>query len=161
MHIESRLTELREATGITDFEDVSPEQFATVLKKAAEGSLTLEQLALLVQVMPQFVELQRQTIDGLKTVVEAAGGAQKRALKAVGRSLDAAGRALEALAQNAQDDTVRLELAKMALELGRMGLEIAKIVEGMNRDNNNLWKYVASVAGVVAVAVIVILRPPR
>lgn len=150
----TELRELKTATGITDFGAVTYEQFAQVVKKAAENGLSLERLKLLVQVMPQFVQLQSEMIGALKKIAEGAQSGQHAALQAVGNSLDATRQTLHVLAQNAQTDEVRLEIAKIAVEVGKQGLELARIIVVINGDNNSFWRHVAGIAGTAAVVVI-------
>jgi hypothetical protein len=152
------LDDLKASTGISDFETVTDEQFAGVAKKAAEGGLTIDQLKLLVQVMPQFIQLQGKLIEemigGLKQVAKSAKASQKAAIQAVSQSLDSAHQTLHVLAQNAQTDEVRLEIAKLALEAGKQGIELARIIKEMNDSNNNLWWKVASVIGTVGIVAV-------
>jgi hypothetical protein len=154
---QTRLDELKAATGVTEFDAVADEQFAQVIKKAAEGGLSLEQLQLLIQVMPQFLQLQEKMIgklvEGLKKLAEGAQSSQKEALQAVGHSLDDLHQTLHVLAQNAETDEARVELAKLALEMGKQDLELARIIKEMNEANNSFWWRLASTIGTTVTAI--------
>jgi hypothetical protein len=154
---QTQLDELKAATGVTEFDAVTDEQFAQVIQKAAEGGLSFEQLQLFIQVAPQFLQLQEKTIgelvEGLKKVAAGAQSSQKEALKAVGHSLDFIHQTLHVLAQNAETDGARVELAKLALETGKQGLELARIIKEMNEANNSFWWNLASGIGNAAMMI--------
>ena len=133
------LNGLKKKAGIHTLGKMTLEQFARVQKLAAENELTLEQLKQLVKALPHFVALQKQTIDGLKQVVEEAKESQREAIQAVSHSLTVASRTLEILAEKAETDEVQLKLAEQAIQVGRLGIEISNIIAQMNRDNNSLW----------------------
>ncbi|HBI42591.1 MAG TPA: hypothetical protein DDY78_06990 [Planctomycetales bacterium] len=154
----AQLADLQAAAGVIDFANMNDEQFARVVKKAVQGRITLEQLRLLVQVVPQFLQLQEQMISqliaGVQEVAKGARESQKDALQAVGRSLESVHQALHMLAQNAQTDHGRVEIAKLALEAGKQGIELARIIEQMNQANNSLWWKLGTVlaAAIVTIA---------
>jgi hypothetical protein len=148
---QTQLDELKAATGVTEFDAVTDEQFAQAIKKAAEGGLSYEQLQLFIQVAPQFLQLQEKMVEGLKKVAEGAQSSQKEALQAVGHSLDAVHQTLHVLAQNAETDEARVELAKLALETGKLGLKLARIIKEMNEANNSFWWGLAGLIGAVGV----------
>ncbi|MCC2672716.1 MAG: hypothetical protein K0Q72_5188 [Armatimonadetes bacterium] len=148
--MQDRLERLRAATGIEDFENVSAEQFQVLLQQVARRKLNTDQLELLVEVMPQFVELQRETIGGLQEIVGTAGHSQSEALQTAAASLSLAGRTLEILAQRMESDTARVELARLTLELARTSAQVTAL---MNRDNNRVWHVLAGAAGAAVVII--------
>ena len=150
------IEDLKTITGVSDFENASPEDMAKIDKMAAQGKLNLEQMKLVIEAMPHFVELQKTTVQALQDTVAAARDVQKEAVQSVGNSLNAASRILEQLAGTVETDDARMRLAEIAIEVGRLGLEIARILEQMNKDNNNLWKWISGAAVTLAAAVILI-----
>ena len=153
---EHEIERLKKITGVTDFENASPEDVAKIDKMAAQGKLNLEQMKLLVEAIPHFVELQKTTIKALQDTVAAARDVQKEAIQSVGNSLNAVSRILEQLADTVQTDDARMKLAEIAIEIGRFGLEMAKILERMNKDNNSLWKWITGAVVTAAAAVVII-----
>jgi len=147
---------LKKIIGVADFENASPEDVAKIDKIAAQGKLDLEQMKLLIEAMPHFVELQKMTVQALQDTVAAARDVQKEAVQSVGNSLNAASRVLEQLAGSAETDAARIRLAETAIEIGRLGLAMARILEQMNKDNNSLWKWISGAAVTLAAAVILI-----
>jgi hypothetical protein len=103
--------------------------------------------------MPQFVQLQRDTSDGLNRIVKGVQASQATALQAVGRSLDGASRVLEVLSLLAQTDEVRLGSAKLSVEVRRQGIKVWRTVERMNKDNNAFWWWATGTAAVTVVGV--------
>ena len=150
------IEDLKTITGVSDFENASPEEMAKIDKMAAQGKLNLEQMKLVIEAMPHFVELQKTTVQALQDTVAAARDVQKEAVQSVGNSLNTTSRILEQLAGSVQTDDARMRLAEIAIEIGRLGLEMARILEQMNKDNNNLWKWISGAAVTLAVAVITI-----
>ncbi|MFL5338581.1 MAG: hypothetical protein ACJ8F7_00290 [Gemmataceae bacterium] len=143
---ECQVQQLRVVTGIKRFGSVvSNQQFVGVLEKVRENTLSPEQLKLFVQVAPQFVEFQRQTIDCLKKVAEGAKASQQSAFQTIG-GLNAVSQALAELARSAQTDETRLEIAKLTVETVRLQTDVARIVETMNKDNNNFWRWLGGAA---------------
>ena len=155
------INDLKAKAGLRDLGRVTVEQFARVQKLAAEGELTLNQIKALVSALPQFVELQKETIEGIKQIVEGAKESQQAAIQAVSHSLNAASRTLEILAEKAETDETRLKLAEQSIEIGRLGIETANIIASMNKDNNNLWRMAVGAAGLVGAALIVVFSGGR
>ena len=149
---------LKKITGIKDFTNASSKDVAKIDKMAAQGKLNLEQMKVLVKAIPHFVELQKDTIKALQDTIAAARDVQKETIKNVGQSLNGASCILEQLAKNVETDEARIRFAEISIEIGRIGLEIAKILENMNKNNNNLWKWITSAAVVVTVAIIAVFK---
>jgi len=140
--IKDKLAKVKEITGIHDLEHASSQDVSKINELAAEGKLNIEQMKLLVEAIPHFVELQKEAVHALQDIVSAARDGQKEAIQSVSRSLDSASRILEQLASCVQTDEARIQMAGHAIEIGRLGLEVSKLVESMNRDNNSTWKYI-------------------
>jgi len=155
---DSDLKSAKQKSGISDFESVSVEDMAEINKLAGKGELSLDELQELVGAIPDFVELQKQTVEGLRETAEGAKESQKAAISAVQESLNGVNETLSILAESAENDEARLEIAKITKDVGEQGVKIAEIIEEMNRDNNNTWKAIAGGAGALALAIIAIFR---
>jgi hypothetical protein len=143
------LEQLKEITGLEDLANLSPKEFARIEKLAAEDQLSREQIASAVPHIPNFYELQKDSIQKLGAVIENAGTSQQTALDVVGKSLDSQFRILEHMAKSTATDETLLKLADITKEVGQDGRQIAL---AMNRDNNQFWGNVAK--GLLAVGAI-------
>ena len=142
------LDKLKDIIDIHDFEHVSINDIVKIDKMAAQGKLSLKQIELLAEAIPDFINYQKATIQALQETIAAVRDTQKQAIYAVSKSLDSVSRILEQLASGVQTDEARMQMAKYAIEVGNLGLEVAKLLENMNKDNNATWKYIAGVLGV-------------
>ena len=116
--------------------NVSSEEFARIQKLAAEEQLSQEQVASAVPYIPNYRELQKESIQKLGAVIEKAGTSQQTALDIVRKSLDTQLRILEHMANSATTDETRLKLADITKEVGQNGRQIAL---AMSQDNNQFW----------------------
>lgn len=151
------LDEAKSIAGLEDLDRVDLEEFARIHEKAAEGELNLEHVKLLAKHIPDFVQLQKDTVEGLRDIVQEATESQELALEEVGQSLDGLNETLTMLAESAESDDARIEIAKITRELGEISLKIGKIIREMNEDNNRFYGKVIAVGGGLALAVLVVL----
>ena len=135
----SQIELLKAKTSINDFNNVTKSQFEDLQKRLANKVLTPEELSLLVGIIPNFVELQKDFIGGLKVSAEKAGDSQKTAFDVINSQM----RVLETLATNMQSDDARLKIAEVLMKLSE---ETNRIIERMNSNNNDFWKYITGVA---------------
>jgi uncharacterized protein with von Willebrand factor type A (vWA) domain len=124
------LEQFKEITGIEDLGNVFPQQFANIENLAGLGQLSREQIASAVPHIPNLLEVQKDSIQKLETVIEKVGASQQAAFGIVAKSLDAQYRILEDLAKSATTDETRLKLAEVVERVGQHGREIA---QSMNR----------------------------
>jgi len=89
------LEQFKETAGIQDLANVSSKEFAKIEKLAAEDQLSQEQVAGAVPHIPNFLELQKESIQKLEAVIEKAGTSQQTALDIVRTSLETQLRILE------------------------------------------------------------------
>ncbi len=142
---QEKIDELQRKTNIRDFNSVTKEEFQNIQKMVAEKSLDKNELALLVELMPNFIELQKDFIDGLKTVAEKAGASQKSAFDIIHQQITM----LESLTKSIQTDEARIKIAEI---LERIVEKTNVIIKEMNTNNNDFWKYLGvGMATVVAV----------
>jgi uncharacterized protein with von Willebrand factor type A (vWA) domain len=124
------LEQFKEITGIEDLGNVFPQQFANIENLAGLGQLSREQIASAVPHIPNLLEVQKDSIQKLETVIEKVGASQQAAFGIVAKSLDAQYRILEDLAKSATTDETRLKLAEV---VERVGQHNRKIAQSMNR----------------------------
>lgn len=155
-----QLAKLAREAGIDRSGNLSSEQCAILLQLAAAGRLTLEQINQLMDAYPDLVHTCPYPDQGLRQIASGVQASQQRALQAAEQVLVAPwdpNCAFAEAARNAESDDARLEIAEMAWGMGQQFLEGTSMIERMNRDNNNLWRWMvgaAAVAGVAAVAVV-------
>ena len=130
------LEQFKKITGIQDLANVSSKEFARIENLAAKEQLSQEQLASAVPHIPNYYDLQKESVQKLGAVIEKAGTSQQTALDIVRKSLETQLRILEDMANSATTDETRLTLADITKEVGQAGIQIAL---AMNRDNNQLW----------------------
>ena len=153
MEKDEKLDGLKNKTNIKDFTKVSNKEFETIQKLAGVGKISKEEMRLLVEAMPNFVQLQQTYVDGLKTVINGAKETQKDALRGISIILENITEILKDIVQNAETEELRSKVADIALKLADYGINIAKIVQETNKENNNTW---TQIAGFVSVAVVVV-----
>jgi len=143
MNEDIKLNNLKEKIGIDDFKTVSNQEFQKIQMLAGEGKISKEEMRLLVEVMPNFVQLQQTYVDGLKTVINAAKDTQKDALRGISVTLENITDLLKTIVQNAETEELRSKIADIALKLADYGIDIAKILQDTNKENNSTWKQIA------------------
>jgi polyhydroxyalkanoate synthesis regulator phasin len=149
----AELEKIKSKTGIDDLASATGKDFEKIQELAAKGDITKEQMKLLVEAMPHFVQLQQAYVDGLKAVINSAKETQKDALRGISVTLENITDLLKTIIHKSETEELRSKIADIALKLADYGLEIAKIIQETNKENNNTWKYIAS--GVSAVVLLV------
>ena len=150
MNKASELEKIKSKINIQDFGNVSYNEFKKIQDFSAKGELSREQLKLLVDVIPNFIQLQQKFVDGLQSVISSAKESQRDALRGISVTLENITDLLKEIVYKSESEDLREKIADISLKLADYGLEIAKIIQETNKENNNTWKYVAaSVSGVV------------
>ncbi len=153
MNGNSRLNDLKIKTTIDNFNSVSKQEFENIQRLAGEGKISKEEMKLLVEAIPNFIQLQETYIDGLKTIINSAKETQKDALRGITITIENLTALLQTIVEKSETEELRLKIADISLKLAEHGMEIAKILQATNQENNNLWK---SIAGIAATALIVV-----
>ncbi|CAH0535391.1 hypothetical protein VST7929_02964 [Vibrio stylophorae] len=149
----SELEQIKAKIGITELSGTTAKDFEKIQELAANGDITKEQMKLLVEAIPHFVQLQQAYVDGLKSVISSAKETQKDALRGISVTLENITDLLKTIVHKSETEELRSKIADIALKLADYGLEIAKIMQETNKENNNTWKYIAG--GVSAVVMVV------
>lgn len=149
----AELEDVKSKTGIDDLTKATEKDFEKIQDLAAKGEISKEQMKLLVEAIPHFVQLQQAYVDGLKSVISSAKETQKDALRGISVTLENITELLKVIVNKSETEELRSKIADIALKLADYGLEIARIMQETNKENNNTWKYIAS--GVSAVVLLV------
>lgn len=146
-YAKNQIIAIQEKTNVKDFSNVTNEEFKHIQNMVVNKSLSQQELMALTQLIPNFIELQKDYIDGIKSVAQSAGNAQTSAFYVI----DSQMRVLETLARNAQTDEARIKIAEIVRDISE---KTNKIVSEMNSDNNSFWKNLATMAvGIAAIGV--------
>ncbi|MNY93312.1 hypothetical protein D3C78_97220 [compost metagenome] len=153
------IQEVSEKLSIKDFNNLSKEQYAEIIELIHNNKYSLEQLAELVKVIPNFIVLQKDYLDSLKSIVDGAKTSQVSSLEGIKKSLDSTMQIISKLADKAtSDESLRL-IAETTLKIADLHVKIAEIIKETNKDNNEAWQNFAklamatiSVVGVVLMA---------
>ncbi len=151
MDREYLLESLKQKIGIDDFESVSDSQFAKIQKLVAGNVISKEEMNLLVEIMPNFVQLQQTYVDGLKTLINAAKENQREALMGISKQLENSIDLLKHIVDKAETEELRFKIADIALQIAKYGVEIAEKLKEVNKDNNSTWKEIGRIASVAFV----------
>ena len=149
----AELEKIKTKIGIDDLASATGKHFERMQELAANGEISKEQMRLLVEAMPHFLQLQQAYVDGLKSVINSAKETQKEALRGISVTLENITDLLKTIVNKSATEELRSKIADIALKLADYGLEIAKIMQEANKENNNTWKYMAG--GVSAVVLLV------
>ncbi|WP_273992452.1 hypothetical protein [Vibrio parahaemolyticus] len=153
MNKELELEKIKSKLGIQDLTSVTESDFEKIQILAGSGGISKEQMTLLVEAMPNFVQLQQAYVDGLKTVINSAKETQKDALRGISVTLENITSLLKTIVEKSETEELRSKIADISLKLADYGLEVARIMQETNKENNDTWKYIAS--GVSAVVLLV------
>lgn len=146
-YAKNQIIAIQEKTNVKDFSNVTNEEFKHIQNMVVNKSLSQQELMALTQLIPNFIELQKDYIDGIKSIAQSAGNAQMSAFSVI----DSQMRVLETLARNAQTDEARIKIAEIVRDISE---KTNKIVSEMNSDNNSFWKNLATMAvGIAAIGV--------
>lgn len=153
MNNDTNVDNIKRKTGIDDFTSVSNEQFKNIQVLAGKEKITKEEMQLLVEMMPNFVQLQETYIDGLKTIINSAKETQKDALRGMTITIENLTALLHSILEKAETEELRSKIADISLKLAEHSIEIAKILQETNKENNSLWKTLGNIAAVALVVV--------
>ncbi|MEY0302410.1 hypothetical protein AB7250_20735 [Providencia stuartii] len=106
----------------------------------------------LMNAIPNFIQLQKDQIDGLKSIISSAKEVQKDALKGMTSTLDSAYQLLSQIVNMAETDELRLKCAEITLELAKYSHDISNKINEANESNNQTYKSLA-----VAVSSVVVI----
>ncbi|HHF2860872.1 hypothetical protein AB6D72_09830 [Vibrio alginolyticus] len=153
MDKEIELEKIKSKLGIQDLTSVTESDFEKIQALAGSGGISKEQMTILVEAMPNFVQLQQAYVDGLKTVINSAKETQKDALRGISVTLENITSLLKTIVEKSETEELRSKIADISLKLADYGLEVARIMQETNKENNDTWKYIASGASAVILLV--------
>ncbi len=142
---------LKSKTKIPDFNNVTNEQFSELQVMLSKNAFSKQELAQLIELIPNFIDLQKEFIGGVKEVARETGDIQRTAFNIIDKQMQI----LNVLANTAQSDDTRLKIAEHLIQLSK---ELNPILERMNSDNNDVWKKITAAVVATAGIALVIAR---
>lgn len=147
------LENLKQKIGIHDFNLVSDSQFANIQKMAARKLISKEEMQLLVEMMPNFVQLQQTHLDGLKAVINGTKENQKVALDGIVKALESSSDLLKSIVDKTKSEELLSKIADISLQHAHYEIKVAEIIQEVNQDNNSTWKEISRIASVVILVI--------
>lgn len=139
---------LKEKFGITKGKNIDLNKFESVIEALKNGDVTEEEVAQLLNNIPNAVEVQKAYLDTVKTAFNSVKEVQVEAQKNI--SSERYIQTLEKLLEQNPSEKIQIEIIQTIKEIAKMTLETT---ERMNESNNTFWqKAVLSVGSVVVVA---------
>lgn len=136
------IEKIKAKLGLNDLSKLTDEDFATFQKYVVENEISKRQMEQFIAVIPHIVQLQQAYAENLKSTIDSMKDSQSEALKCISHSLDSIMSILRDILNKSETEELRSKIADITLELAKYGLEYAKIVQEMNKENNNAWRYV-------------------
>ncbi|MGN5621833.1 hypothetical protein [Acinetobacter sp. Brlt_5] len=156
------IQEISEKLSIKDFNNLSKEEYEKIMELVQNDNFSLAQLAELVKVIPNIVDLQKDYLDSLKSIVDGVKTTQDHSIDGIKKSLDSTMQILSKIADKASSDESLHLIAEITFKLGDLHVRIAEIVKETNKDNNDAWQSIAKFAtaaiSVVGVALLMALK---
>lgn len=156
------IQEISEKLSIKDFNSLSKEQYAKIMELVENDNFSLAQLAELAKVIPNIVDLQKDYLDSLKSIVDGVKTTQVHSIDGIKKSLDSTMQILLKIADKATSDESIHLIAEITLKLADLHVKIAEIVRETNKDNNDAWqglaKFAMAAVSVVGVVLTIALR---
>lgn len=154
IHKQKVFNKIKNVTQIKDINYITQTEFENIQTLFAEGKITKEDLLQLAQILPNFIELELQFTENLKSIINNAKENQKEALKYISDSLNPLISLIEKLQNENNTEVYRLKLIKYSLEIAKLKLKINKIIQDTNQSNNETWINIAKTAAFAAIGVI-------
>ena len=101
------IQEITEKLNIKDFNNLSKEQYVKIMELVQNDNFSLAQLAELVKVIPNIVDLQKDYLDSLKLIVDGVKTTQVHSLDGIKKSLDSTMQILSKIADKVTTVSVR------------------------------------------------------
>lgn len=142
--------------GVENGKSITGQQFETIMDNVALGEISKEQAMLLLSALPNFVELQKTYLDGIKTIANSARETQKSAMDAISKvaEIDSLISIINKLSDNVESEELKSKIIDALIKIANLKNEIVKILQEVNTSNNSTWKEIAlTVAAVASVAV--------
>ena len=156
------IQEISEKLNIKDFKNLSKEQYVKIMELVQNDNFSLAQLAELVKVIPNIIDLQKDYLDSLKSIVDGVKTTQIHSLDGIKKSLDSTMQILLKLADKVTTDESLHLIAEITLKLADLHVRIAEIVKETNKDNNDAWqglaKFAMAAISVVGVVLTIALK---
>ena len=156
------IQEISEKLNIKDFKNLSEEQYVKIIELIQNNDFSLAQLAELGKVIPNIIDLQKDYLESLKSVVDSVKTTQINSLDGIKQSLDSTMQILSKITDKATSDESLHLIAQITLKIADLHVKIAEIVRETNKDNNDAWqglaKFAMAAISVVGVVLTIALR---
>lgn len=153
----NELEKVKEVTGIQDLSSINEDEALVILGAVETKQLSQENIKALIEFSPHFVTVAAAALETLKTISTSAKESQVAAVTNIGEVSKQLSAALSSISKEAMGDAARIELARSSERIAQTILETAKVNAGMNKDNNNLWKFCVGGALVVTACAAVVI----
>ena len=135
------LEKIKSILGINDISKMTDEDFVNLQSYIAKNEISKKEMERLVAAIPHIVQLQQRYAESLKSTIDSMKDSQTEAMRCISHSIDSIMGILKDIVSKSETEELRSKIADITLELAKYGLEYAKIVQEMNKENNNAWKY--------------------
>jgi len=167
MFQDNDIDKIKKRFGVENGKSITGRQFETIMDNVALGEISKEHAMLLLNALPNFVELQKTYLDGIKTIANSARETQKSAMDAISKvaELDSLISIINKLSDNVESEELKSKIIDALIKIANLKNEIVKILQEVNTSNNSIWKEialtVAAVASVASVAVAAFIATTR
>ena len=153
----TKLTELKQLSGIEDFNQLSEANAKKVTKLFELGKIDISHITSLMASNGAFYA---QVTDALRLGIKVAEGAkhtQGKALDALIAQIEGADRFYAELSKHVQSDSTIERLSHDRIEIGKQNLTAIEAIKYINTSNTELWKIIAKQSlfalGIAAVSI--------
>jgi len=164
MFQDNDIDKIKKRFGVENGKSITGRQFETIMDNVALGEISKEHAMLLLNALPNFVELQKTYLDGIKTIANSARETQKSAMDAISKvaELDSLISIINKLSDNVESEELKSKIIDALIKIANLKNEIVKILQEVNTSNNSIWKEIAlTVVAVASVAVAAVIATTR
>lgn len=134
---------IKEKLNVGDLKDLSPEQYQKILEIIKENDFSLAQLTELVKVIPNIVDLQKTYLDSMRNLYEGIKDSQNQTLLTIQKNIDSLTSVLNKIVDKAETEATLQMVAQILMQMADLNL---KIIEEINKNNNQSWFNLAKFA---------------
>lgn len=146
--------QLKDKLHLSDFKNITAEDYQRIQEMLQRNQLSMAELNALVGMIPHIVELLKTCASTMSIAIQASSNSQKQVLEGISGSLEGITAILSCIAEKVETDEQRIKIAEIALKLADYQLQVARILQDVNRENNNAYKhYIVMAASVFLTAV--------
>ena len=152
------IEQLKNKLNISDFDNLSKEQYGKIMELIQNDNFSIEQLSQLVKLIPNIIDLQKDYLDSLKLIIDGVKTTQVHSLDSIHNSLESTMRLLEKITEKAQNEQTLRTIAEITKDLANLHLRIAEIIKENNETWQSLAKFAMAAISVVGVVLAIALK---